>query len=72
MDRTSRAIKSDNPYCHAIQIAKIIDLSGSLLKLSRYNSLRKGLEGDDEGKVKRNGGWLASKFQVLKFINVRC
>jgi hypothetical protein len=66
MDRTLRPIQCENPYRRAIQIAKIIDLSGSLLNLSGYNALRKGMEGDDEGKVERNGGWLASKYHVMK------
>jgi hypothetical protein len=66
MDRTRRPIQCENPYRRAIQIAKIIDLSGSLLNLSGYNALRLGMEGDDEGKVERNGGWLASKYHVMK------
>ncbi len=66
MDRTRRHIQSENPYRRAIQIAKIIDLSGSLLNLSGYDALRKGMEGDNDGKVERNGGWLASKYHVMK------
>jgi hypothetical protein len=67
MDRNTGPIKSENPYRRAIQIAKIIDLSGSLLNLSGYNALRKGMEGDQEGKIERNGGWLlASKYHVMK------
>jgi hypothetical protein len=49
-----------------MQVAKKIDLSGSLLNLSGYHALRKGIEGDEEGKIERNGGWLASKYHVMK------
>jgi hypothetical protein len=49
-----------------MQVAKIIDLSGSLLNLSGYHVLRKGIEGDEEGRIERNGGWLASKYHVMK------
>jgi hypothetical protein len=55
-----RPIQCENPYCHVI-----IDLSGSLLNLSGYDALRKGMEGDNDGKVERNGGWLASKYHVM-------
>jgi hypothetical protein len=47
MDRMRHPIQCENPYCHAIQNATIIDLSGSLINLS---------EGDNDGKVERNGG----------------
>jgi hypothetical protein len=66
MDRTFRMIQGENPYRRAIEIAKIIDLSGSLINLSAYDTLRKGIEGDASGKVERNGGWLASKYHVMK------
>jgi hypothetical protein len=46
--------------------AKIINLSGNLINLSGYNALCKGVEGDANGKVERNGGWLASKYHVMK------
>jgi hypothetical protein len=42
-------------------------LSGSLINLSGYDTLRKEMERDATGKVKRkNGGWLASKYHVMK------
>jgi hypothetical protein len=66
VDRTFRRIQGENPYRRAIEIAKIIDLSGSLINLSGYDTLRKGVEGDAAGKVERNGGWLASKYHVMK------
>jgi hypothetical protein len=66
LGRTLRPIQGKNPYRRAIEIAKIIDLSGSLINLSAYHSLRKGMEGDMNGKVERNGGWLASKYHVMK------
>jgi hypothetical protein len=66
VDRTFRRVQGENPYRHAIEIAKIIDLSGSLINLSGYDTLRKGIEGDAAGKVERNGGWLSSKYHVMK------
>jgi hypothetical protein len=30
--------------------------------------LRKGIKGDNDGKVERNGGWLASKYHVMKLM----
>jgi hypothetical protein len=66
MDRTLHHIQCENPYCRAIQIAKIIDLSGGLCNQSGYNTLRKGMEGDKDGQVERNGGWLALKYHVMK------
>jgi hypothetical protein len=66
LGRTLRPIQGKNPYRRAIEIAKIIDLSGSLINLSAYHSLRMGMEGDVNGKVERNGGWLASKYNVMK------
>jgi hypothetical protein len=55
-----------NPYHCAIEITNIINLSGNLIKLSGYDALRKGMEGDANGKVHRNGGWLASKYHMIK------
>jgi hypothetical protein len=43
MDRTFRQIQGENPYRRAIEIAKIIDLSGSLTNLSGYHTLRRGI-----------------------------
>ena len=53
IDRASGLVKSKNPYRSAMQIAKVIDLSGSLLNLSGYKALRKGVEGNDDGKIER-------------------
>jgi hypothetical protein len=66
IDRASGLVKSKNPYRSAMQIAKVIDLSGSLLNLSGYKALRKGVEGDDDGKIERNGGWLTSPYHIMK------
>jgi hypothetical protein len=49
-------------------VAKIVDLSGSLLNLSGYHALQKQIEGDEEGKIERNSGWLASKYHVMKLM----
>ncbi len=37
---------------------------GSILNLSGYDLLRYGMEADENGKIKRMGGFLASKYQV--------
>jgi hypothetical protein len=66
LSKAQGPIQRKNPYHHAMQVAKIIDLSRSLLNLSGYHALRKGIEGDEEGKIERNGGWLASKYHVMK------
>jgi hypothetical protein len=50
----------------AIQIAKVIGLSDSLLNIAGYNALRKGVKGDGDAKIERNGGWLVSKYHLMK------
>jgi hypothetical protein len=64
--KASGVVKRENPYRSAMKIAKVIDLSGSLLNISGYNALRKGVEGDGDGKIERNGGWLASKYHLMR------
>jgi hypothetical protein len=49
-----------------MQVAKVIDLSESLLNLSGFDALRKGVEGDEDGKIARCGGWLTSKYHGMK------
>jgi hypothetical protein len=49
-----------------MQIAKIIDLSGSVINLSGYDALCKGMEADAAGKIERNGGCLVSKYYVMQ------
>jgi hypothetical protein len=62
-------VKRENPcYCSAMQIAKVIDLSGSLLNIAGYDALWKGIEGDGDGKIEQNGGWLVSKYHLMKAI----
>jgi hypothetical protein len=43
LGRTLRPIQGKNPYRHAIEIAKIIDLSGSLVNLGGYDASCKGI-----------------------------
>jgi hypothetical protein len=59
-------VQRENPYRRAMIIAKVIDLGGSVLNLSGYDQLRKGVEGDAQGSIVRKGGWLASKYYVMK------
>ncbi len=63
---TDPDVQRKNPYQRAMQIAKIIDLSGSVINLSGYDALRKGMEADAAGKIERNGGWLVSKYHVMQ------
>jgi hypothetical protein len=65
-DKATGIIHCKDAYCHAIEIAKFIYLSGSLLNLSRYNILWLGLEAYGTGRVEQMGGLLASKHQVKK------
>jgi hypothetical protein len=66
VDQTFCQVQGENPYQHAIEIAKIIDLSGSLIHLSGYDTLWKGIKGDATGKVERNGSWLSSNYHIMK------
>jgi hypothetical protein len=66
LDKATGVIQSENPYHRAIEIAKVIDLSGSILNLSGYDTLRRGMEADENGRIKRMGGLLTSKYQVKK------
>jgi hypothetical protein len=60
-------VQRKNPYQSAMQSAKIIDLnSGSLLNLLGYVALRKGVEANGGVKISRCGGWLLSKYHVMK------
>jgi hypothetical protein len=59
-------MKSNNPYRSAIQIAKTIDLSGSLLNILGYAALQRGIEADGDDKIERNGGWLCSEYHLKK------
>jgi hypothetical protein len=64
LDKAKGIIERENPFSPGIEIAKIIDLSGSVLNLSGYGTLRLGMEADEDGKIKQNGGWLVSKYKV--------
>jgi hypothetical protein len=66
VDWTFCQIQGENPYGRTIKIAKIIDLSGSLVNLSGYDTLRKGVQGDAAGNMERNGDWLVSKYHIMK------
>jgi hypothetical protein len=66
LHKSKGLVQRENPYRRAMTIAKVIDLGGSVLNLSGYDQLRKGVEGNMEGHIARNGGWLASKWFVMK------
>jgi hypothetical protein len=46
-------VKRKNPYCSAMQIARAVASSGSILHLSDYNALGKGVKGGEDGKISR-------------------
>jgi hypothetical protein len=66
LDKAKGIIQRENPYRHAIETAKVIELSGSLLNLSGYNTLCRGMEADEHGKIDRMSGWLCSTYQLKK------
>jgi hypothetical protein len=66
LDKAKGLVQRENPYCRAMTIAKVIDLGGSVLNLSGYDQLRKGVEGNTERYIARTGGWVASKWFVMK------
>jgi hypothetical protein len=70
LEKAKGIIQRENPYHGAMEIAKIIDLSGSVLNLSGYATLRRGMEADGTGKIDRMGGWLCSPYQVRKAMNM--
>jgi hypothetical protein len=44
LEKAKGVIQRENPYCHAIETAEVIDLSGSVLNLSGYDTLCRGME----------------------------
>jgi hypothetical protein len=71
LDKAKGIIQRENPYQRAIKIAKVIDLSGSVLNLSGYDTLRRGMEEKNkDGNIERMGGWLTSKYQVRKAMSI--
>jgi hypothetical protein len=49
--KASSLVNKENYYPSAMQIAKVIDRSGSLLNISGYVALWKGVEADGAGKI---------------------
>jgi hypothetical protein len=50
-DKATGIVQHENPYHCAIEIAKIIDLSGPVLNISGYNTLRLGVEAKQMGRL---------------------
>jgi hypothetical protein len=57
-------IQASNPCCNAMEVAQVMDLGSSQLNLSGFELLRKGMEGDVNGRVKYGGGWLSTKYYL--------
>jgi hypothetical protein len=66
LDKAKGIIQRENPYHCAIKIGKVIDLSVSVLNLSGFDSLRRGMKADENHKINRMGGWLCSTYQLKK------
>jgi hypothetical protein len=54
-------IQATNPYRNAMEVARVMDLGSDQLNISGLELLRKGIEGDKNGRVKYGGGWLSTK-----------
>jgi hypothetical protein len=57
-------IKKTNPYRDAMEVCRVLDMGSGQLNLSGIDMLRKGIEGDERGKVEYGGGWLTSKYYL--------
>jgi hypothetical protein len=51
LDKATGIIQRENPYHCAIKTAKVIDLLGSVLNLSGYDTLCHGMEVDKNGRI---------------------
>jgi hypothetical protein len=59
-------IQKANPYKDGMEVCRVLDMGSGQLNLSGLEMLRKGIEGDENGKVKYGGGWLSSKYFLQK------
>jgi hypothetical protein len=57
-------IQATNPYRNAMEVARVMDLGSGQLNISGLELLRKGIEGDENGRVKYGGGWLTTKYYL--------
>jgi hypothetical protein len=55
-------IQATNPYRNAMEVTRVMDLGSGQLNISGLELLRKGIEGDENGRVKYEGGWLTTKY----------
>ena len=47
-----------------MEVARVMDLGSGQLNISGLELLRKGIEGDENGRVKYGGGWLTTKYYL--------
>jgi hypothetical protein len=57
-------IQATNPYCNAMEVARVMNLGSCQLNISVLKLLQKGIEGDKNGKVNYGGGWITTKFYL--------
>jgi hypothetical protein len=62
-------IQAANPYRDAMNVCRVMDLGSGQLNISGIEMLRKGIEGDEHGKVKYGGGWLTTKYYIQQAQN---
>jgi hypothetical protein len=47
-----------------MEVARVMDLGSGQLNISGIELLKKGIEGDENGKVKYGGGWITTKYYL--------
>jgi hypothetical protein len=57
-------IKKTNPYRNAMEVCRVLDMGSGQLNISGIDMLRKGIEGDENGKIEYGGGWMTSKYYL--------
>jgi hypothetical protein len=53
--------QATNLYCNGMEVARVMDLGSGQLNLIGFELLKKGIEGNVNGRVKYGGGWLTTK-----------
>jgi hypothetical protein len=67
--RYCQEIQATNPYRDGMDVCRVMDLGSGQLNISGIEMLRKGIEGDENGKVKYGGGWLTTKHYIQQAQN---
>jgi hypothetical protein len=64
-------IQATTPYWNAVEVARVMDLGSGQLNISGLELLQKGIEGDENGRIKYGGGWLTTKKFYLQLANTK-